>query len=415
MKRFFLLALLAIIAVVSIRTGVFYYKNLRGARPAFLPSPQDITEMFPGNTPTSEPETREEVVQSGPAVNKTDFPLVLPNGFSVSIFAASLGKPRVMTRDRSGHLVVSIPSSGRVVALPDADKDGRADRTQIVIDRLNSPHGLAFHPNTNELYVAEMHRVVAYEYDDTSMTVANPRKIVDLPSGGNHTTRTIGFGPDGKLYIAVGSTCNVCVEKDWRRTKILVADPDGGNIREFASGLRNAVFFTWRPKTNDLWATEMGRDFLGDNLPPDEVNIVREGSSYGWPYCWGNRMHDDDFDRAGKMKDFCQTTEAPHIALQAHSAPLGLAFIPDSWPKEYRGDLLVSYHGSWNRSEPTGYKVVRFDLDDEGNSRGESDFLSGWLTEGGALGRPVDLLFDDSGTLFLSDDKAGVIYRVTPP
>ena len=416
MKRFFLIALLAIIAFVSIRTGVFYYQNLRGARPAFLPAPQDITEMFGTVVPSPGSEkTDGDIVQSVPAVNTTDFPLVLPNGFSVSIFAENLGKPRVIARDPAGIILVSDQSGGSVFALPDADHDGAADRLVRVVGNLNLPHGLAFHPETRDLYVAETDKVVAYRYDPDSMTASSSRTAVDLPSGGNHVTRTIGFGPDGKLYIAVGSTCNVCVEKDWRRTKILVANTDGSNLREFASGLRNAVFFTWHPVTREIWATEMGRDLLGDNLPPEEIDIVKEGRNYGWPYCYGNRVHDGNFDTSGGKKAFCETTEPPHITFQAHSAPLGLAFVPDTWPREYRGDLLVSYHGSWNRSQPTGYKVVRFDLDDQGNSRGESDFLSGWLTDGGALGRPVDLMFDNAGSLYISDDKAGVVYRVTPP
>lgn len=160
-----------------------------------------------------------------------------------------------------------------------------------------------------------------------------------------------------------------------------------------------------------MWATDMGRDLLGDNTPPEEVNIIEAGKDYGWPYCYGDRVHDDNFDP--KKIHSCDTTVPPQISFQAHSAPLGLAFIPDSWPEEYRGDLLVAYHGSWNRTEPTGYKVVRFDLDENGKSKGQSDFLSGFLEGNEAVGRPVDLLFDPQGNLFISDDKAGVVYKIT--
>ncbi len=212
--------------------------------------------------------------------------------------------------------------------------------------------------------------------------------------------------------IAVGSDCDVCVEKDWRYAKILVAEPDGSSLKTFAAGLRNSVFLTSHPVTGHIWATEMGRDYLGDDLPPDEINLILEGQDYGWPYCYGKRVHDDKFDPEGEKRDFCKETVPSYIDIPAHSAPLGLAFFPEEWPKEFRYHLLVALHGSWNRSTPTGYKVVRYKLDEAGNVLGEEDFITGWLTPHGALGRPVDILITDDGVIFISDDKAGVIYRV---
>jgi glucose/arabinose dehydrogenase len=156
----------------------------------------------------------------------------------------------------------------------------------------------------------------------------------------------------------------------------------------------------------------MGRDFLGDELPPDEINIILEGQDYGWPYCYGKRMHDAQFDPQGLKQDFCKDTVPSFIDLPAHSAPLGLAFFPEEWPQEFRYDLLVAYHGSWNRSTPTGYKVVRVRLDHQGNFKAIEDFITGWLTPAGALGRPVDILITDDGVIYISDDKAGVVYRV---
>ncbi|HEY9072488.1 MAG TPA: PQQ-dependent sugar dehydrogenase, partial [Desulfobaccales bacterium] len=206
--------------------------------------------------------------------------------------------------------------------------------------------------------------------------------------------------------------CNVCVEQDWRYAKILMANADGSDLKTFASGLRNSVFMAAHPLTGLIWATEMGRDWLGDNLPPDEINLILEGKDYGWPYCYGKRVHDDQFDPQGLKRDFCQTTMPSYIDIPAHSAPLGLAFFPASWPKPYRYDLLVAYHGSWNRTIPTGYKVVRYQLDEAGNFVGVDDFITGWLTPDGALGRPVDILITDDGEIYISDDKAGVIYRV---
>jgi glucose/arabinose dehydrogenase len=204
------------------------------------------------------------------------------------------------------------------------------------------------------------------------------------------------------------------VEEDPRHGTIQVVEADGGKLQPLATGLRNAVFMTWHPVTGQVWVTEMGRDYLGDNLPPDEINIVQEGKDYGWPWCYGKQVHDAEFDPEGKKKAFCQETVPSYINLQAHSSPLGLAFVPaaESWPQEYHHDLLVAYHGSWNRTIPTGYKIMRFKLDSEGNLSGREDLITGWLTDDGALGRPVDILLRPDGVMYISDDKAGVVYRV---
>ncbi len=380
--------------VLLVYGGWFAYQNFRGSRPAFGPTSREAGSRLAEPT----------------AVNSTGLPLVVPDGFSISYFAKGLTSPRVLVWDPRGTLVVSIPSQGKVVALTDGNSDGVSDETITVMEGLNGPHGLAF--RDDKLYIAETNQVAVYDYDPDTKKAANKKKIIDLPSGGNHITRTIGFGPDGKLYVSVGSSCNVCREKDWRRAKIVVANPDGSDPREYASGLRNSVFFIWHPQTKEMWATDMGRDLIGDNIPPEEVNIVQDGGFYGWPNCYNTRVQDRAFDSSDEARKKCEGSVAPHITFQAHSAPLGLAIIPDSWPIEYRGDLLVSYHGSWNRTEPTGYRVVRFDLDKQLNSTGESDFLSGFLQGDGALGRPVDLLFDSQGELFISDDKGGGIYKV---
>lgn len=195
--------------------------------------------------------------------------------------------------------------------------------------------------------------------------------------------------------------------------------PATGESNVIARGLRNSVFFTWHPVTQKLWATEMGRDNLGDNTPPDEINIIEEGKTYGWPNCYGKNIHDSEFDKKVYVRNPCmEPFETPStIDIPAHSAPLGLAFIPSNsdWPKEYWGNLLVAYHGSWNRSTPTGYKVVRHKFNEKGDYQGVEDFITGWLTPKGALGRPVDILVRPDGTLYLSDDKAGVIYKIRAP
>lgn len=391
-----------IVILLAVRVIWFFDTNLRGARPAFGPPAGDIV---------GEMETL--------ADNTTGFPLTLPDGFSISLFAKDLGAPRVLAFDPGGTLLASIPSRGQVVALPDSNGDGMVDETTIVTSGLNRPHGIAFHPKDKTLFIAETDGVAVYDYDQTTHRASNKKNIIDLPGGGNHVSRTIAFGSDGRLYISVGSSCNVCAEVDTRRAAILVADVTGDaqvTPKVFASGLRNSVFFTWHPVTKELWATDMGRDLIGDDIPPDEVNIVRENGFYGWPYCYGENIRDMRFFEPKGLNllgsEVCQHATPSHIDIPAHSAPLGLTFVPSGWPNEYRNDLLVGFHGSWNRSTPTGYKVVRMKLDQQGKYEGTEDFITGWLSGDRALGRPVDLLFDSRGILYISDDKAGVIYRI---
>ncbi|MEJ2697243.1 MAG: PQQ-dependent sugar dehydrogenase [Candidatus Sulfobium sp.] len=257
-----------------------------------------------------------------------------------------------------------------------------------------------------------------YSYDLKNMKAVKIKKIADLPDGGGHVTRTLLFMPgtdEDRLLVSVGSSCNVCNEEDWRRAKILVIPAGGGKLDPFASGLRNAVFMAVHPETKKVWATEMGRDFLGDNLPPDEIDIIEEGRNYGWPFCFGQNVHDSRFDPDNAVQCRIPDSWPSHIDIPAHSAPLGLAFFPArGWPERFRDDLLVAYHGSWNRSVPTGYKIVRYRLDSSGKYLGVEDFVSGWLTkDGSALGRPVDILIRTDGTIFVSDDKTGVIYRLS--
>lgn len=374
MKKPLIIISSLIVAAALFWAGTFYWRYLRGVGPAVKSPPQDIARLL---TPESN--------RTGGAHNPVPFPLELPPGFAVSIFAQGLGSPRVLVQDPDGSLLASIPAQGRVVALPDKNRDGVADSVVTVVQGLDKPHGLIFRRENGKtrLYIAEVEQLAVYDYDAKNFKTTNKKKIADLPPGGRHRTRTMVFlpPPDNRLLIAVGSHCDTCVEKDWRYAKVLSLNPDGGNLKPFASGLRNAVFMALNPLTKLVWVTEMGRDFLGDDLPPDEINILQEGKNYGWPYCYGRQVHDDQFDPQGAKKDFSQETVPSHIDLPAHSAPLGLAFFPEAgWPPEYRHHLLVAFHGSWNRSTPTGYKVVRLKLDNKGRSLGIEDFISGWLT-----------------------------------
>ncbi len=349
-------------------------------------------------------------------------PLTLPEGFSITVFAENLGSPRVIVHAPNGGFLVSIPNQGKVVKIRDTNGDGKADETKTVINNLNKPHGLlvkCYSEDSCQLYVAETNQVSLFNYDFTNDQAVNKKKIIDLPDGGGHWTRTIIETPlDGQekteLLIAVGSTCNVCNEDDWRRAKVLIADLDGSNLREYTTGLRNAPFMTIHPVTGKIWVTEMGRDWLGDDLPPDEINILQSGKDYGWPICYGQNIHDNDFDKNQYIQDPCRDKVPAYIDIPAHSAPLGLAFIPEEgWPEDMWYDLLVAYHGSWNRSKPTGYKIVRYRLDAQGNYQSEEDFIGGWLNNNEVLGRPVDILIQPGGEMYLTDDKAGVVYRVT--
>ncbi len=385
----------------------------RAVRPAVAPAPQDIAELI-------EQAEAPEPAPARPTENTTGMPLTLPPGFSISIFARDLGSPRVMAFGPEGALYASITSQGKILALRDRDGDGRAEDVRVVAEKLNKPHGLAFRCEFErcKLFVAEANAVSTYDIEPGTLRAVNRKKIIDLPADGGHFTRTLMFLPypnENKLLISVGSSCNVCEEKDWRRSKVLIANADGSDLKVFASGLRNAVFLETHPVTGAVWATEMGRDRLGDNLPPDEINIVEEGKDYGWPVCYGKNIHDTQFDKKTYVRDPCADKMAPQIELQAHSAPLGIAFVPEEgWPEEYWYNALVAYHGSWNRSDPTGYTVARMKLDAQGKFLGEEDFISGWLTEEGeALGRPADIIAMPGGTVYISDDKAGVIYRVS--
>ena len=245
--------------------------------------------------------------------------------------------------------------------------------------------------------------------DDLRADVTTKTKIIDLPTRG-HWTRTLRIR-DNKLYISIGSSCNVCIEEDERRAAIMECSIDG-KCEIFAKGLRNAVGFTFHPETGKIYATENSRDWLGDDLPPDEINIIEKGKNYGWPICYGKNVHDTDFDKNTYIRNPCMEPfeMQSFIYIQAHSAPLGLAFnFGNNFPSEYKGNLFVAYHGSWNRKVPTGYKIVRIDT----KTKQIHDFATGWLTEENkVLGRPVDIIFDKEGIMYISDDNAGLIYSV---
>jgi len=338
--------------------------------------------------------------------------LQVPAGFEANMFAQGLNNPRFMAFGPDGVLYVAERGNGRIVALPDSDGDGLADGIREFAGSLDQPHSLVYHEGA--WYVGVPSGVIRLEDGDGDGVAEQRTAVVDnLPASGSHRTRTVEFLPDSRMVVSVGSSCNVCDEEDPRRATVLVYDDaQGGGERIYAQGLRNAVGLAIHPETGLLWATNNGRDLLGDDLPPETVYIVQEGMDYGWPRCHSGDVLDPEFGQPGA----CDGVGQPLVQMQAHSAPLALAFYSgDSFPGEYRGDLFIAFHGSWNRSVPTGYKVVRLPLRGSEPAGPIEDFVTGWLDVEGfqASGRPAGLAVGPDGALYISDDKGGFIYRVT--
>ena len=330
----------------------------------------------------------------------------VPQGFVVSIFAEGLSGVRMLELGPDDRLYAVRSSAGEVVRF-DLNADGTADGgPAVVVSGLAQPFGLAF--RDGDLYVGETHQVIRLAGPGfTQETVIVP----GLPTGG-HWTREIEFGPDGQLYVSVGSSCNLCEEGDARRAAVVRYAPDGSGEEIVGAGLRNTVGLAFHPETGALWASQNERDRLGDDVPAEELNILTLGGAvehFGWPYCYENRVPNPEYADAQR----CVNTVTPALEMQAHSAPLGMVFYDgDQFPAEYRGDLFLAFHGSWNRSEPTGYKVVRVRVQN-GQPVSYEDFAAGWLTAGGAvLGRPVAVEVGPDGSLYVSDDGAGRIWRV---
>ncbi len=337
--------------------------------------------------------------------------LQVPAGFSVTLYARGIAGARFMRRTAAGDLLVSQPRAGRVALVRrDADGDGAPDGLEPVIEGLNRPHGLDL--SGPWLYIAETDAVGRIRFDAaTGKTRGEFERIVTgLPAGGNHWSRTIRFGPDGGLYVSIGSSCNACVEDDPRRAAMMRFEADGSGGEIFATGLRNSVGFDWQPGTGHLFATDNGRDLLGDDFPPCELNRVERHGFYGWPFANGDRVQDPDLG-AGR-EERIRTSRPPAHGFRAHTAPLGITFLRgESWPEHYRNAALVALHGSWNRRRKDGYEVASLHWKDDGSIE-ERPFLVGFLENDDVIGRPVDVVEDPEGVIYVSDDYAGAIYRV---
>ncbi len=330
----------------------------------------------------------------------------VPEGFEVSIFAEGLAGVRMLDMGPDDRLYAVRSSAGEVVRF-ELNEDGTANGgPTVVVAGLRQPFGLAF--RNGDLYVGETHQVIRLTGPAfTQETIIVP----GLPTGG-HWTREIEFGPDGQLYVSVGSSCNICEEGDARRAAVVRYDADGSGEEIVAEGLRNTVGLAFHPETGELWANQNERDNLGDDVPAEELNILTPGGAvehFGWPYCYEDRLPNPEYADAAR----CLSTIPPALKMQAHSAPLGMVFYDgDQFPAEYRGDLFMAFHGSWNRSEPTGYKVVRVRVEN-GQPVSYEDFAAGWLSAGGTVrGRPVAVEVGLDGSLYVSDDGEGLIWRV---
>jgi glucose/arabinose dehydrogenase len=338
-------------------------------------------------------------------------PIAVPPGFRVEVVAEGLGSPRALALDPSGTLLVSIPSRGRVVALPEDPGPDRLRTPMTVAEGLHLPHGLAVHGG--QLWIAETGRVLRFRYDVRTRVATEPAVIVgDLPAGAHHWTRSIAFGPDGRLYVAIGSSCDVCRERDRRRAAIVSYAADGSGERLVATGLRNPAGLAFDPTSGALWATVNERDWRNAGAPRDFLAKVRPGSRYGWPDCYADRgalLPDPEWSGSGD----CRGLALPSIELPPHSAPIGLAFYTGTqFPPAYRGNLLVALHGSRAGLPSAGYKIVRIILR-AGQPPRLEDFATAWREGDRLWGRPVDVLAGRDGALYVSDDHGGRVLRIT--
>jgi glucose/arabinose dehydrogenase len=342
--------------------------------------------------------------------------LNLPKGFTISIFERDIPSARFMDVNENDTIIVGTKDNDKIYAIRDTDNDGVSDQKNVIEEGLNKPHSVFYFEG--DLYLGEENRVSVYrDIDDFGNYSTKEILVNNLPSGnrltgGGHNTRTVVIGPDRKLYVSIGSTCNVCEEDDSRRAALVRYNLDGTNEEIFASGLRNTVGYLF--DDGKIIGVDMGRDQIGDDIPPEEINIIEQGKDYGWPYCYGAGINNPEYpDRL----DYCENeTEASEFDMQAHSAPLGISILNDSakekWPEEYRNGYFIGFHGSWNRTIPTGYKVVF--VDKTNGEYKQYNFASGWLENNAeAWGRPVAMTFDSRGNMYLSDDKTGFIYKIS--
>ena len=347
----------------------------------------------------------ERIITSGTAAES----LQVAEGLAVTFFARVPGA-RVLSVGPDGALYVTQTGQDQITRVVDSNRDGVADSQAVLLRNLDSPHGLAWRGNW--LYIANTRHVVRVQVENGA-AVGTPELLATYSAGGGHFTRSIVLAPDSMMYISIGSSCNLCIEQNPDRAAVMRYDLDGKGGRLFAAGLRNAVGMAVNPVTREIWVSTHERDNIAPNhedLPPEEIDILQDGGDYGWPYCHSDRVPNPEY----KDQARCDRTLPPALQMQAHSAPLGITFLATATllPAPMRGDLLVAFHGSWNRSVPTGAKIVRVRV---ANNKPVSydDFLWGFQRQDGSRwGRPTDVAVWTDGSVLVSEDLGGGIYRI---
>lgn len=339
-----------------------------------------------------------------------DLGITLPEGFHITYFAQEVNGARSLVQSESGVVYVGSRGPGNVYALVDTSNNGVSDETVIVASGLDNPNGVAIYDG--DLYIAEISKVSVIRNIDEVFRDSPILETVrdDFPTDTHHGWKYIAFGPDEKLYVPVGAPCNVCEQEDERYASLLRMNPDGSDLEIYAKGIRNTVGFDWHPDTGELWFTDNGRDQAGEDFPPDELNHVHTmGTHFGFPYCHAQGDPDPKF---GVDVD-CTAYEPAFQNLGPHVAALGIAFYDGTeFPGEYDRAIFIAEHGSWNRKEPIGYRISLVRLDEQGKTKGYEHFAEGWLSDGQAWGRPVDVIVSQDGSLLVSDDVADAVYRI---
>jgi glucose/arabinose dehydrogenase len=387
------------------------------------------TGTIPPNTPDTGDQVRSASVKTfvvKPATKEFEeerlSELKLQPGFKINVFAEGFDGPRGILVAPNGDVYVAERKKGRVVRLKDTSGDGKANERVVVAsglgEDLQGVHGLAL--KGRSLYMVTDRELYRADLKADGSLGARRRIFNDLPDGGQHPNRTMDFGPDGLLYLSIGSTCNSCPEPNKEAATMLQVSRDEKSRKVWASGLRNTIGFGWHPVTRELWGMDHNTDYLGDDLPPEELNLLSEGKHYGWPECWGKQevdwMYHSEPSKGDSRRAFCASTEPSVLEYQAHAAPMMLVFYTgSSFPAEYRNDAFVAMRGSWNRYPPYGYKIVRIKFGASGKPEGFEDFVSGWLAEDkkSQFARPMGLAQARDGSLLMTEDGNGVIYRIS--